>query len=538
VKNIVAGTLILLLFPVIIYGQNDCHDAIVVCGNNNYNGLNATGMGIQELTINNSCHGIENNTLWLKVPVKTGGTLGFVITPNQTNDLSVDFDFWVFGPTADCDNLGHAIRCSTTNPLAAGLLNNTTGMNGNSTDMTQGPGDDGSGFVQWLYTNDDDVYYLVIDRPIGTSNFSLEWTGTAKFHDVPTVFKADGIIPDVTQCDADGVDDNATAFDLTVHENMLKGLQTNIAFSYHLNINDVITGENPITNPEAYSNISNPQVIHLRMTNTVTGCYTNERLKIAITDPVFDGAPVNLTLCDEDDNGLRLFDLWENNLPLTTGDANVNVTYYASQEDANYQTNALSRFYTNSLPYNTETIWARLQYFTGCFGFQLAPFTLTVPPQADFNYTLDIADLAGNNNTITINMRAGNNQFEFSDDGISFTANNTFEHLVPGLYTLYIRDKNECNVINFQVPILSYPRFFSPNGDSYNEIWNIKFIRYFPDAHITIFDRFGGLIKDYYGKEKGWDGTLNGSPLPADDYWFTIEFATGRTIKSHFSLIR
>lgn len=535
-KNYLFSILLLLVMPAGIYAQNDCADAIVVCGNSNFNGLNATGAGIQELS-SNTCGVNENNSLWLKVLIKNGGTFGFMITPDS-NDLEVDYDFFVFGPTASCNSLGFAIRCSTTNPIAAGLSYNTTGLTENAADTAQGPGEDGNGYVQWINASDNDVYYIVIDRPIGSSNFSLQWTGTATFQEGPVFFKPDAGIPDIAQCDADSTDDNATSFDLTVHESTLIGAQTDVAVTYHLSINDMITGENPIATPQAYTNVTSPQTIYLRMTNTLTGCYSNDTFRIRIEDATFDGVPENLTLCDDNDNGLQVFDLWENNALLTGGDANINVTYYRSRDDANYETNPITRFYTNSLPYTTETVWARLEYFTGCFGYQTVPFTISVPPPADFSYTLDIDDLTEGNNSVTVNMDSGNNLFEFSIDGVSFTENNTFQNLLPGIYTLYVRDKNYCDTARFEVPILSYPRFFTPNGDSYNDSWDIRFMRYFPDAYITIFDRFGRIIDDYHGREKGWDGTYNGKPLPADDYWFVITFTTGRTVKGHFSLIR
>ena len=537
-KNIVAIAVILLFFPVTIYAQSDCRDAIIVCGDNNYSNLNATGIGIQELNINNACTSVEHNSLWLKVLIKDGGTLGFIITPEEIDDLVVDFDFWMYGPGVDCDDLGTAIRCSTTNPLAAGLTYNTTGMNEETTDTAEGPGEDGDAFIHWIDAQDDDIYYLVIDRPHGASNFSLQWTGTATFHEVPVFLNPDNIPLDIKQCDADGTDDNATAFDLTVHESMFIGPQTDVALTYHLSMNDMITGENPIATPEAYNNISNPQTIYLRMTNTVTGCFTNETFSIYVEDALLAGTPADLTLCDNNGNGVQLFDLWENNSLLTNGDTNINVTYYASQEDADNRANAVSRFYANSVAYTIETIWARFEYFTGCFGYGLAPFTLNILPPLDFGYTLDVVDFTDNNNAIHISMHNGNDAFEFSLDGISFSEDADFKGLRPGVYTVYIRGKDQCKTIDFEVPILNYPRFFSPNGDSYNEIWNIRFVNYFPDARITIFNRFGKVIKGYHGNEMGWDGTFNEMPLPATDYWFRLEFATGRTIKGHFSLIR
>ena|GEM_PF-1318059 len=537
-KNILAAV-VLFLIPITVAAQTDCKDAIIVCGDNNYTGLNATGIGIQELNINNACTSVEHNSLWLKVLIKDGGTLGFIITPEEIDDLVVDFDFWMYGPGVDCDNLGTAIRCSTTNPLAAGLTYNTTGMNEEATDTSEGPNEDGNAFINWVDAQDDDIYYLVIDRPHGASNFSLQWTGTATFHDIPLFLNPDNIPLNIAQCDADGTDDDATAFDLTIYSAMFIGPQTDIALTYHLSLNDMTTGENPIATPQAYNNVSNPQTIYLRMTNTMTGCFSNETFSISVEEALLAGTPANLSLCDYNDNGIQLFDLWENNALVTNGDTNINVTYYASQEDADNRANALNRYHPNSQPYTTETIWARFEYIVGCFGYGLAPFTINVTPPLDFSYTLDVIDFKDNDsNAIHVDMNTGNAAFEFSLDGINFSDESDFNGLRPGIYTVYIRGKDDCKVIDFEVPILSYPRFFTPNGDSYNELWNVKFVSYFPNARITIFDRFGKLIKSYFGSQMGWDGTFNDRRLPATDYWFTLEFANGRTVKGHFSLIR
>ena len=125
-------TLFLLLNSILIFSQNDCSDAIEVCGNGGYQDLTAIGVGIQELNGSNTCSSQENNSLWFELTINTAGNLGFTLTPTfadgTTNtDLSVDFDFFLFGPNVDCGNIGQAIRCSTTNPVAAGSANNLTG---------------------------------------------------------------------------------------------------------------------------------------------------------------------------------------------------------------------------------------------------------------------------------------------------------------------------------------------------------------------------------------------------------------------------
>ncbi|MSP85687.1 MAG: T9SS type B sorting domain-containing protein, partial [Flavobacteriaceae bacterium] len=62
-------------------------------------------------------------------------------------------------------------------------------------------------------------------------------------------------------------------------------------------------------------------------------------------------------------------------------------------------------------------------------------------------------------------------------------------------------------------------------------------------ANVFIFDRYVKLIKQISPTGEGWDGTLNGYPLPSSDYWFTVNYFEvisneNRTFKSDFSLKR
>jgi hypothetical protein len=149
-KNIL---LVFLLSAVFTYSQNDCSDALIACGNSGYEDLTATGVGTQELSGSNTCSSQENNSLWFRININTGGKLGFILTPTfadgSTNtDIAIDFDFFVFGPNVDCANIGQAIRCSTTNPRAAGTTSNLTGMNSTETETSEGPGALGNYFVR------------------------------------------------------------------------------------------------------------------------------------------------------------------------------------------------------------------------------------------------------------------------------------------------------------------------------------------------------------------------------------------------------
>ncbi|KIC03588.1 hypothetical protein OA88_02205 [Flavobacterium sp. JRM] len=80
------------------------------------------------------------------------------------------------------------------------------------------------------------------------------------------------------------------------------------------------------------------------------------------------------------------------------------------------------------------------------------------------------------------------------------------------------------------------PVFFTPNGDGINDFWEVTGIEN-QKYSIYIYDRYGKLLKTL-GHNSGWDGNLNGNPLPSSDYWFRIIFEDGTNKNGHFSLKR
>ena len=93
---------------------------------------------------------------------------------------------------------------------------------------------------------------------------------------------------------------------------------------------------------------------------------------------------------------------------------------------------------------------------------------------------------------------------------------------------------------------MGYPKFFTPNNDGFNDYWNIPNYTNFNQAKIKIFDRYGKFVKEITPLELGWDGYHNGNLLPADDYWFTLNYQENdsngeiksKSFSSHFSLKR
>ncbi|MFA5298368.1 MAG: T9SS type B sorting domain-containing protein [Lutibacter sp.] len=149
------------------------------------------------------------------------------------------------------------------------------------------------------------------------------------------------------------------------------------------------------------------------------------------------------------------------------------------------------------------------------------------------------------NNTITVNNSSAIDNYEFNLDRFDgFKDETYFEHLEPGIHTLYLRDKTNCGISKLDIAILGFPKFFTPNGDGHNDTWKIlgNDTNNIQITSIYIFDRFGKLVAEVDANSNGWDGFYNGKGLPATDYWylvkFTDQFGDYREKRGHFSLIR
>ena len=149
---------------------------------------------------------------------------------------------------------------------------------------------------------------------------------------------------------------------------------------------------------------------------------------------------------------------------------------------------------------------------------------------------------ATSNNTITV-IVSGEGTYEFALNNINgpYQISNFFNNVAPGLHTVYVRDiKNDCGIVDKLVSVIGFPKFFTPNADSYNDTWQVSGIsnQFQPNSKILIFDRYGKLLKQLNPLGKGWDGTFNGNQLPSSDYWFQVTLQDGRIFKSHFTLKR
>ncbi|MFB9110867.1 T9SS type B sorting domain-containing protein [Flavobacterium gyeonganense] len=153
---------------------------------------------------------------------------------------------------------------------------------------------------------------------------------------------------------------------------------------------------------------------------------------------------------------------------------------------------------------------------------------------------IKIKDLSDNNSVLIAVNGPGHYVYSISDSDGPYQDSNVFQNVDIGFHNVYIKDMNGCGITEKVIAVLGAPKFFTPNGDGHNDTWNVKGISkdFYSKSIIYIFDRYGKMISQIYPLGSGWDGTFQGIPMPADDYWYSAKFEDGREAKGHFSLKR
>jgi gliding motility-associated-like protein len=311
-------------------------------------------------------------------------------------------------------------------------------------------------------------------------------------------------------CDSDAEQDGISTFTISdATPNILSGLPSGLIVKYYPTSNDALLQTNEISSNYTNS-VAFQQIVYARIING-SDCYgiLPLTLKVNTFNPAnFDDE--NVTLCDGDQisigvsSGFNTY-LWNNGATSNSILIDEDGTYSVTVTDSNgcEKTKTFTAIYSSIATIESVTV-------------------------SDFN---------GINNSITITP-SGTGDYEYSIDGYNFQDNATFIIPFPDVYTVYVRDKNGCGIVNKEVTVLDYPKFFTPNGDGYNELWFIKNMENYPKAVVKIFDRFGKLMYSFNKNQSGWNGSYNKNIMPATDYWFVLDLGNGKIIKGNFSLKR
>ncbi len=174
--------------------------------------------------------------------------------------------------------------------------------------------------------------------------------------------------------------------------------------------------------------------------------------------------------------------------------------------------------------------------------------TAVVAPIPTIQLTDTLTTYKGNTLTLDPVYTGNPNQFQWAPptylDNPSL-ANPTVMDIDHDItYTIDVKNSTGCDAnhtIHITVLARVYvPDAFSPNGDGLNDVWTLPGIEAFPDAIVTVFNRWGEII---YSSDKGYthpfDGTLNGTSLPQGMYVYTIHTVSAKpVIRGNLMLVR
>ncbi|VXB16704.1 conserved exported hypothetical protein [Flavobacterium sp. 9AF] len=448
---------------------NDCQNYIQACDNQSVS-FNVSGAGIQEIDPP-SCSSQENNSLWLRVTIDQPGTLGFTIIP-QSSSINEDYDFWVFGPASTCGNLGTPIRCSTTNPAAAGQSNNHTGLNASSFDTSEGPGPNGDSFVKQLDVLAGESYFVVIDRPVGSSPFSLNWNGTATILN-PFANLNFPDFPNVVLCDEGN--DTIEPYDFSVLDASYLSGFSGFFISYFSSLQDASLNNNPIIGT---SNIT--QGTYYARINSVSAQCT----EIKPINVIFNNITTNdvsKIVCENTASTTIDYNLSSHNTEIYTGSQTVNFSYYNSLSDANVALNPIANWQNISLTVGMHTFYVRTEKGS-CFDVSELSVEVIARPIINASANLKQCD-DDTDGFSTFNLTEANTLITSNTTGLTFTyfltltdadnnvnpiSNDTsFINQTVNVQTIYYRvtNNNGCfrtGQLNLTVAATQIPASFNP----------------------------------------------------------------------------
>ncbi len=359
------------------------------------------------------------------------------------------------------------------------------------------------------------------------------------------------------QCDTNY--DGIVTFDLTLSEfDILDVRQDNIEISYHETLEDSYLQSNAIANPENYTNLTNPQTVYVRVTNTISDCFVSIPLELIVNLPPAINPIASYEIC-ETTSGVT--DLMEINSTILEQSANVLLNYYPTFQDAENQSNPLNSNY--SYLTTSDTIFARIEFST-THCYYIHEFTLLVNPAPIANQPADLItcdddydgfytfDLSQQNSVIlggqnpanfTVSYYDDNLLAEVGDDPLPFLYD-TFdgqiiyvriENNTTGCYALtqftgFVNPKPIVDIEDQVICLNNVPLLVSANtnqaGDTY--LWSTNEIT--PEIEITEIGTYSVTVTSPFGCETTRVFNVSESETATIEIMETVDFSDPNNI--------
>ncbi|MDB9720489.1 choice-of-anchor L domain-containing protein [Winogradskyella sp.] len=221
--------------------------------------------------------------------------------------------------------------------------------------------------------------FVRVEDPLNPDCF-----GTTSFNLVINPLPAVVPVPPLSVCDDDT--DGFALFDMsTMIPDLLNG-QVGVNVTFHETFAEADAGTGALA--DGYTNTGVPnQILFVRLDNATTACYSITTLTIEVQQNPIANPTTPLQVCDDNADGLGVFDLSLRDAEVVGAQAGMVVSYYATPADAVLGINPLPTNYTNTFP-SAQEIYVRIENVaTGCSAtttLQLIvnplPLTIAVSP--------------------------------------------------------------------------------------------------------------------------------------------------------------
>ena len=244
-------------------------------------------------------------------------------------------------------------------------------------------------------------------------------------------------------------------------------------------------------------NTSTVSVFSFWVSQTVNACESaRAEIKVNIVPAPFSNTLLDVSICNGD-----------------------TVTLDAGSGFSSYEWNTVPPTFSQTLQVTAlGTYSVKLTGSNACIATQSVNVTAGISPT--------ITNITTTNNSLTITAVGGNPPYLYSiDNQQNWQTSNVFTNLIPGVYTVFVKSQSNSCSISQETAILFVPNTITPNDDGINDVFTIQNLRYFPNATISIYDRYGKVVfasKDI--SNFNWNGKHLGSPLNTDTYWYVLDF--------------
>lgn len=395
---------------------------------------------------------------------------------------------------------------------------------------------------EYIVDLEETVIYIRIENPDGGC-FAIV-SVVIQNYEMPTINDTQ----DISICGQAGVFE----FDLTINSELILGDQNaeDFIITYHESQEDADLDQNTIENPETYSKeTAGCHNIYIRIENKeAQDCYETSGFEICAAE-VNIGAPADLEVCFDQVETFNLTSTYDeilNNEPIE----NLSILFFTSLEDAENAVNPIDDPTVYQPEDDTMTIYFRAESEANDECFEIGSF------EVRFYYT-DLMEIGLHLETCmgeVFNLTKVEGSLQLEEDqsiaGFYETLDNFEADLAiadPESYTIneeentvYVRVEGQEMVCPIVYAILLtqmecelfIPEGFSPNGDGFNDSFEISNLDNFSNYSLKIYSRYGRLVYDGKANDSAWDGTSkNGDDLPTGVYYFVLDLKQNNPIE-------